>query len=247
MNIPYPPWEMYVKVGGNEVTGCDYDLAAALAAKMGLKVKILQFPSVGSLIPAVQAGKADTLISCISDTKLREQAVDFVDYAESGTTILTKKGNPAHLTGFDSLSGKTVCIVTSSSQTPVANKLNAEFQAAGKPPMKIIQLPSSSDLTLSIVSGKVEASLVDLTNGIYSAETYQGGNALQVIADPAYPNGMLADPIGIGVLKSDSELRDAFQTALQSLMNDGTYRAIFEKYGLGAATVKAPTINGATS
>ena len=60
--------------------------------------------------------------------------------------------------------------------------------------------------------------------------------------DPTPPEGWETQPDGIGVLKSNTGLRDAIQKALQGLMDDGTYKTIVDHYGIQqwpSATVNA--------
>lgn len=244
MNIPYPPWEMYQSVGSKVVTGFDWDLSQALAAKLGLKARADQMP-FDSMIPAVQAGKEDVVISAIYDSKVREQVLDFVDYAYDGTTILVPKGNPQNIKSLADLSGKRVDVVTSSSQAKMADDMQKGFKAAGKKEMTLIQLPNSSDLTLALVSGKAMASLTDLSAGAYAAKTYNNGNSFQIVVDPADPNGYSPGVVGAGVLKGNTQLLDSLQKALQALIDDGTYAKLLDNYGLAPAAVKSAQTNHA--
>ena len=244
MNIPYPPWEMYVSEGSKEVTGLDWDLSGALAAKLGLEAKALQLPFPG-LIPAVQANKADVVISALYDSKEREQALDFVDYAYDGGTIVVEKGNPEGITSLDDLAGKRVAVTTSTSQAIMAAKLQKQFKADGKPAMDVVQLPNSSDPLLAIQAGKAVAGLMNLATGGYAAKTYQNGNAFEIVLDPEAPNGYDPGLVGAGVAKSNTELRDVLQQALQALIDEGTYAKLLDKYGLAASAVESATVNKA--
>ena len=58
--------------------------------------------------------------------------------------------------------------------------------------------------------------------------TTDDGATFEVIMDPNPPSGWETQPDGIGVLKSNTGLRDAIQKALQALMDDGTYKTIIE-------------------
>jgi len=51
-------------------------------------------------------------------------------------------------------------------------------------------------------------------------------------------------PLGIGVAKSNTALRDALQKSLDALIADGTYRKILEKHGVENGAVKSAAING---
>ncbi|RIE15828.1 ABC transporter substrate-binding protein [Candidatus Cryosericum septentrionale] len=246
MNIPYPPWEMYVSEGSNEVTGLDWDLSQALATKLGVTASAIQMP-FDSMIPSVQADKADVVISDLSDTKERQATVDFVDYALDSIVILVLKGNPQNIASVDDLSGKRVIVNSGSSQASWALKtVQPQFKAAGKPPMQLIQLPNSPALTLGVKAGKGDASLMDLSAAAWAAKSYDNGNAFEVVIDPKFPNGYNPAPVGIGVSKKNTQLRDSMQKALQALIDDGAYAKIMEKWGLGAAAVQSAQLNQGT-
>jgi polar amino acid transport system substrate-binding protein len=51
-------------------------------------------------------------------------------------------------------------------------------------------------------------------------------------------------PLGIGVAKSNTALRDALKKSLDALIADGTYRTILEKHGVESGAVTSATING---
>ena len=52
-------------------------------------------------------------------------------------------------------------------------------------------------------------------------------------------------PVGIGVAKDQTELRDAVVEALAALMEDGTYAEIGERWGLSDILRPEVTVNGA--
>jgi len=51
-------------------------------------------------------------------------------------------------------------------------------------------------------------------------------------------------PLGIGVAKSNTALRDTLRKSLDALIADGTYRKILEKHGVEGGAVTSATING---
>ncbi|HET7134573.1 MAG TPA: transporter substrate-binding domain-containing protein, partial [Casimicrobiaceae bacterium] len=51
-------------------------------------------------------------------------------------------------------------------------------------------------------------------------------------------------PLGIGVDKTNTALRDQLQKALDALIANGSYRTILGKHGVESGAVKSATING---
>src|SRR2546422_5268527 len=80
-DIPYPPMEMFDE--NQKLTGLDYDLAQALGAKLGVRLE-LQTQAFESIIPSLQSGKNDIIMSGMNDTAERQETLDFVDYFHAG-------------------------------------------------------------------------------------------------------------------------------------------------------------------
>jgi polar amino acid transport system substrate-binding protein len=54
-------------------------------------------------------------------------------------------------------------------------------------------------------------------------------------------------PYGIGVAKNKGDLAKAVQGAVQALIDDGTYKKILDKWGVGAGAVAKSELNPQTS
>ena len=240
-DIPYPPFEMWVNEGSGEATGFDYDLGQALAAKLGLKFEFKDI-TFDTLIPALQAGKADMVLAAMVDNKERQQAVDFVDYATVGSVLLTLKGNPSGLTTLDSLAGKTAAAQSGTIQAQMLQDLKKKFAAEGKPALEVLVFPKDSDALLAVKSGKAVANFVQLPNAAYTIQT-TGGDAFEIVADPAAPSGYAPSIIGAPVPKTNAALRDTVQKTLQALIDDGTYAKILAEYGLEGSAVTSAQVN----
>lgn len=74
-----------------ELIGLEADLARLIAISMGVKEKMLAMP-FAELLPALQAGKVDIVMSGMTMTPERNKKVAFVGpYFISGTSMLTRK------------------------------------------------------------------------------------------------------------------------------------------------------------
>ncbi|KAB8192997.1 transporter substrate-binding domain-containing protein [Nonomuraea phyllanthi] len=244
-NIPYPPWEMYTEVGGEQPTGIDYDLSQALAAKLGVRATFDQTP-FDAMIPALLADKADIVMAGLFDTPKRRQSLDFVDYAQDGYSLLVAKGNPEGLKDVTDLSGKTVAVQSSTSEEPAINKLSERLKAAGKPGVTVVRFPGDSEAFLAIRSGKAVARVQATSAAAYAAKTFDNGNAFELVQAPSITKEFGGGMEGIGVPKSDPELLKAIQMALQALMDDGTYQKILAKYGVESIALTKAEINKGT-
>jgi polar amino acid transport system substrate-binding protein len=239
-DAPYPPWEMFV--GETEqFTGFDYDLAQAMGAKLGAKFEFIMASFDGILV-GIQAGNYDVAMSAMYDNAERQELVDFVNYAQDGTAMLVKKGNPEKLKTFEDLSGKAVAAEAGTTQAAALAALNEQFKAEGKPEITISEFPDQPAALLAVQSGKVVCDLTDASTGAYIAMTTDDGATFEIVVDPNPPVADWKPQLdGIGVLKGNDGLRDAIHKALQALMDDGTYKTIIDHYGI--VPIEKATIN----
>ncbi|MCJ7797304.1 MAG: transporter substrate-binding domain-containing protein, partial [Thermoleophilia bacterium] len=173
-----------------------------------------------------------TAMSDMYDNLERQKIFDFVDYAYDGTGILVLKGNPKKIANLDSFAGQAVGVEKGATQAVMLEELNESFKTAGKPAMTIMQYPDQPSALLAVQSGNVVADLTDFSTAAYIALTTESGSVYEVVVDPAAPTGYEGQPVGAPFLKENTQLRDAFQKALQALIDDGTYQTIIGHWGL---------------
>jgi polar amino acid transport system substrate-binding protein len=225
----YPPMEMYKK-GTQELIGVDRDLAAAIAGRLGLKVKVTNAAFDG-LIPGLQGDRWDLAMSSLSDTAERRAAVDFVDYFNAGGSIMVMKGNPQGIKTLDDLCGKKVVLAKGSSNLAIGQRHNEKCATK----MEISQSEDAPTGLLSMDSGRTVATIVDSpVAAMYAKET----GRYEVLSEQ-YDAG----PWGIAIDKRDTGLRDAVATALKELMASGEYKAVLDKYGVTANAVPQVMVN----
>ncbi|MFB7471721.1 ABC transporter substrate-binding protein [Kitasatospora sp. NPDC056184] len=227
--VGYPPMEMY-KTGTTELTGVDPDLAAAVAAKLGLKLEMTN-ASFDGLIPGLQAGRFDLVMSSMTDSEQRRQAVDFVDYFRTGGVVMTTKDNPRGIKSLEDLCGKQVVLAKGSSNLEIGEQQNAK--CAEK--MTISQSEDAPTGLLQLDSGRAVATIVDYPVAQMFA---QKNTAYQVL-----PEQYGTAPWGIAVAKKESGLRDAVQRALQELIDSGEYRTVLDRYEVAGSAVTKVTVN----
>ncbi|MEV5611222.1 ABC transporter substrate-binding protein [Streptomyces sp. NPDC052225] len=240
-DVPYAPFEMFVKEGSTELTGLDYDLGQALGARLGVDFTFTPQKFDG-IVPAIQAGKFDAAMSAITDNKERQQVVDFVDYSQSGSGILVAEGNPRKIRTLDDLCGRKVAVQAATNQLKL---LKAHQRECGGEKAEIQTFPKDSDAQLALRSGKVEAEVLTKPAAGWTAKTADAGKAFDLVEDAEAPGGYNASPNGIAVSKKLPRLTDAVHKALQSLIDDGTVEKIYAKYGVASIALKSATKNAA--
>jgi polar amino acid transport system substrate-binding protein len=238
-NAPYPPFIDFVEEGNLEdFKGLDYDLVTAIAAKLGVTAPFQQQPFDG-LIPGLQSGKYDAIVGGITDNAERQEVAVFVDYSASGTGILVAKGNPEGIANLSSLCGKEVAVQKATTQVGLLSDFSEK--ECGSSPIKVTEYPQNTDALTALLAGKAAAIAATKVNMVDIAK--ENPDKVELVEDPEAPNGYAASPNGIGFLKSEQELATAFQSGLQSLMDDGTYLKILAKYGQEPIAITTATIN----
>jgi polar amino acid transport system substrate-binding protein len=233
-----PPMISYAS-DGTTLQGVIVDLAAAMSREMGRKIAFESIPFNG-LLPAMEAKRIDIVFSLMNDTPEREKIIDFVDFFNLSTMLLIRKGNPEHVESLETLCGKTVSTVQGSTQLALVEEASAKCVAAGKPALQNLQYAQPSDARLQVQSGRVAAFLGNSPVMVYLAKTAGDGKIFDVVQGHVYQ----PVPLGIGVAKSNPQLRDALQKALNALITSGAYRKILETHGVESGAVSSATING---
>lgn len=240
-NAPYPPFIDFVEEGNTEdFTGLDHDLVTAIAAKLGITAEFQQQPFDG-LVPGLQAGKYDAIVGGITDNHERQQTATFVDYSASGTGIAVPAGNPDGIATLADLCGTSVAAQKASKQVGLLESFSKD--ECGGDDIEVTEYPQNTDAVQALLAGKADAIAATRVNLLDDADELAG--KVEVIDDPDAPNGYQASPNGIGFVKDDKELAEAFRAALQALIDDGTYDKVLAKYGQEAIAIDRATVDAA--
>jgi polar amino acid transport system substrate-binding protein len=231
----YAPNE-FIGTDGKTVEGTDADLAAALASVMGLRAKVVN-ASFDSIIPALEGHKYDLGMSSFTDTKEREQVVDFVTYFSAGTSFFTKADGGPDVTALADLCGEKVSVEKGTTQADDATAQAKKCGAGQK--ATVLVFPDQNAANLALSSGRATVGMADTPVAAYQVKQSQGQFKL---AGESYGTA----PYGIAIPK-DIGLDKAVLASVKQLMSDGTYMAILRKWGVETGAIDNPTINGATS
>lgn len=105
----YPPYEFHKSVNGkDEIIGFDIEIAKEIAKELGVKLEIKDMKFDG-LLPALQAGNIDFVLSGMTPTPERAQAVDFskVYYTAVQKVVVRAEDKDKYKTASD-LKGKKI-------------------------------------------------------------------------------------------------------------------------------------------
>jgi polar amino acid transport system substrate-binding protein len=236
-DIAYAPMEYY-DTDGSTVLGFDKELTDLLAEQLGVTFEWTNATFDG-LITQLKSDRIDIVVSGMSDTPERQQEIDFVDYYVAGAMILVQKGNPEAVGSLEELCGRTIAVQRGTTQAGYAEKQSAACQEAGGKPIQILDFDRETEAMLQIKNGRAVAGLQDYPVATYNARTSGGGNDFEVAGEQ-----IEAGPLGIGVAKDDTALRDAIAAALEAVIEDGRYAELVEEYDVPLGAVESVEING---
>ena len=210
----YPPFNN--KNASGQVVGFDYDIAMALCAKMKAECEVVTSDWDG-IIPALNAKKYDFIVSSLSITDERKQAVDFTDpYYSNKQQFVAKKGVDFK-TDIESLKSKKLGTQRS---TQAATWLEDNVGD------DISLYDTQENAYLDLSSGRVDALLAD-KYAIYGwLKDDPAGKDYEFKGEPINED----DKVGIALRKGESELRSKLNLALKEIKEDGTYKKINDKY-----------------
>ena len=231
----YAPSE-FLAEDGKTITGFDVDLGNAIAAKLGLQGK-WENASFDSLIVGVENGKFNASMSSFTVNPEREKQVNIITYFNAGTAWAVQTGNPSGISADDAC-GKTVAVQKATVQVDDIEARNADCKSAGKPEISIQQYGLQSEATTAVVSGKADAMLADSPVVAYAIQ--QSGK-LEQLGD-VYD----AAPYGIVVPKDETDFASAIQGAVDALIQDGTYGAILDQWGVSNGAIESSEVNPST-
>jgi polar amino acid transport system substrate-binding protein len=208
----------------------------AIASTLGLTADYRE-ADFAKIIPSIQGGTFNVGMSSFTDTKERQESVDFVDYFSAGILWAQRPGSPIDPTNA---CGKKVAVqATTTEETDELPGKSKACTDAGKPAIEILKFDGQDAATNAVVLGQADAMSADSPVTAYAIKQSKGKlEAAGEIFDSA--------PYGWPVAKG-SPLAASLQKALQHLIDTGDYKTIAGNWGVESGMVTKPAINGGTS
>lgn len=197
---------------GEKLTGFEVELAEAVAKKMGLKVqwKALAFDG---LLTGLQQDRWDLVIASHGITPERAKAVDFTGpHYCSGGVIVSKGGK---IKTVADLKGKKVAAQTGTSYLSNVEKIDGVKQ--------VKNYPKDDDARNAVLTKRADALVTDRFLALeFNKKNPKVG---LVLGDLVFE-----ERIAAAVQKGNTDLAGAWSKALATALEDGTYKALSDKY-----------------
>lgn len=234
MDPTYPPNEK--KDASGQPIGWEVELMDAVAGKLGVKA-VYAVAKFDNIIPSITGGKYDVGVSSFTDNTAREKVVDFVNYYTAGIQWAAPTGKTVDP---DNACGLKVAVQATTFQD--TDEVPAKSKActdAGKPAIQAVKFDTQDQATNAVALGQADAMSADSPVTLYAIAQLKG--KLQLAG-----KSFEVAPYGVAVNKGD-KIGKALQAALQSLVDDGTYKKILDKWGVADGGIDKITINAAAN
>ncbi|MBD9646096.1 MULTISPECIES: transporter substrate-binding domain-containing protein [Pantoea] len=235
----YPPFNQSTPNG--KIVGYEPDMVAEIAKRAGFKYEIVAQKWSG-MIPGLVDGKYDAVIDAVTVTPKREEVVDFSrQYTVSVSGFVTLKGSAvdtlpgngevvladdeaAMTKSIDALKakfkGKTIAVQVATIQADFLNKYLADVAT-------IRTYQAGPETFADLLNGRVDAVMASRTN----LNAYVKKHADTVNSTGyGFSGGVLGQGSAIAIQKNNPELKAALDSALNSMIKDGTLKQLSEKW-----------------
>lgn len=201
-----------------EIDGFDADIAKEVAKRLGVKVEFAPQEFSG-LIPSLQAGKIDAIISQVTITDERKQQIDFTQpYITNQVKIIVKDDNNS-ITKLEDFKGKNIGVgLGTNDESYLRNDV--------LPQVGNFEIKTYDDVITSLQdlnAGRIDATI----NNLYALKPIVDKNGYKI---KAVGDAIKSDQAGIAIRKDNPEFLTALDQALTDMKADGTYNTIFKKW-----------------
>jgi polar amino acid transport system substrate-binding protein len=209
----YPPYNIMDDAG--KLAGYDVDVGTELCKRAQLDCTFVT-NDWDSIIPNLLAGNYDGIIDDMSITDERKQTIDFTDpyFPPDPSRFLSKADKTFD---YGALKGLKIGAQDSTIQ---AGYLDANLKADNTIQKYATQDQEMADLN----AGNLDLVFID---GSVALETAAGSNGA---LKSEGPDILIGEGAGIGLRKSDTDLKAKLNTALAAMKADGSLDALIKKY-----------------
>jgi polar amino acid transport system substrate-binding protein len=219
-----PPLNMTMKDG--QIAGMEIDLARFIAASLEVKLVLKQMP-FNALLPALQAGQVDMILSGMTITPARNLKVAFVGpYLISGKSILAKKANIESLSDPSKINtpDKVLVALKGSTSQAFAEKIF---------PKAKLNLTDDYEQAITMVrEDKAQAMVADIQTCQLAVHRFPAAE-LTTLKNP-----MSYEPLGIAIPPDDFLLINWLQNFLHTVEKDGSLGMIVDRWFKDGSWVK---------
>lgn len=217
-NPTIPPMQFVDSTG--KLQGMRITLGEEIAERLCLEPEYVQIEFT-AMIPGLQAGRWDIINTGIFWNQERAEMMQMVPYESQAISISAALDNPLGIATNEDLAGKTIGVEIGGFEEAKLKELDAELQAKGLEPMNIRTFDNFALAYQALRAGQTDATVsIDAT----AAEYAKRGEFDRVLS------GLFPTPVALAI--SNEVLAEAVVKVMNEMMEDGSYKALMDEYGL---------------
>ncbi|WP_421725019.1 ABC transporter substrate-binding protein [Bauldia sp.] len=217
-NPTLPPMQFVDSDG--ELQGMRITLGNEVAKRLCLEPEYIRI-EFSAMIPGLQAGRWDVINTGIFWTEERAAMMQMIPYEAQAISISVPAGNPDGISEPDDLAGKTVGVEIGGFEEAKLKLLDEELQAKGLDAINVQTFDNFATAYQALRAGQSDATVsIDST----AAEYANRGEFDRAIS------GLFATPVALAMANED--LANAVLGVMNEMMEDGTYQALLDEYGV---------------
>ncbi|MDX7950817.1 ABC transporter substrate-binding protein [Lichenihabitans sp. Uapishka_5] len=229
-NPTLPPLQYVDKSGA--LVGMRIELGTEIAKRLCLAPEFIKI-EFDAMVPGLKGGRWDMIDTGIFFTPERAKLMQMIPYEMQAISISVQPDAKVAISKVEDLEGKTVGVEIGGFEETKAKAIDAELKKNGGHGMTIRTFDSFALAYQALRAGQVEA--VVSIDGV--AKEYADRGAFKRAVAGLYPT-----PVALA-LKS-KPLADAVLKVLDAMQHDGSYKTLFDRYGVvppsGALAVQGP-------
>ncbi|WP_339307814.1 ABC transporter substrate-binding protein/permease [Paenibacillus sp. FSL R5-0519] len=200
----FAPYEFHKVINGkDEIVGFDIEIAKEIAKDLGAEL-VIEDMGFDGLLPSLQSGRVDLVISGMTPTDERKKSIDFSDtYYKSKQVIMVRNVDKDKYPTMAELENAKIGVQKGSIQETIGQSI---------PGAKLTALDKISDIVLQLQTKRIDAAIVE--------DTVAAGYLDDIIGlAAAVPDEEQAEA-AIGIRKGNTELLAAVNGTLERLKSE---------------------------
>jgi polar amino acid transport system substrate-binding protein len=209
----YPPFE-YVNEQG-KISGVSVAMGEAIAQRLGKPVEF-QNINFDGLIPALQTGRIDLIISSLTANEQRRKSIDFsVPYVKTGLAILVAKDSSVRLVEDLKAPGRKLAVRIATT--------GEQWCREHLPGAKLVALDTDAACVLEVVNGTVDAWVYDQVS-VMNYHAKHAGRTRALLAP------LREEVWAVGLKKGRDDLKALVDEVIGRMKADGSFSRLADQH-----------------
>jgi polar amino acid transport system substrate-binding protein len=242
LTVAISPWAAPLGVLASDddatVIGTEADFGSLVADGLGLEYNPVAVNWADWPL-GIQSGKYDLIVSNVTVTEERKELYDFASYRQDLLGFYVQADSDIDsITSSADISGLKIVVGSGTNQEKILLAWNEELEQAGEEPAELVYYDDQAASDLALSSGRVDATFGPNATAAYRAAT-TGETKLVGTLNGGWPE---TAPIAAGTAKGNG-LIEPVQLVLQSIIDDGTYAEVLDRWALTSEAVEKSEVN----